>query len=218
MIETLVSEGLTGFAAQSPWEWLAAGLGIAYVWLAAKESAWCWPAAFVSTLIYTLLFWQGQLPMQSLLNLYYLVMAVYGWQQWRYGKIITTEKAQPLSISKRTLKFHLTFIAIGILTTIGLGNWMQMHSLSVAPFLDAGVTTFSVMTTYLMVKKVLENWLYWLVIDSAAIILYWQNGYYPTLIMFTVYLVIAIYGYFEWRKLFNEYKPDKQLAHSKTQK
>ena len=207
MIETLISEGLAGFAAQSPWEWLAAVLGMAYVWLAAKESAWCWPAAFLSTLIYTLLFWQGQLPMQSLLNLYYLVMAVYGWQQWQKGRHSPHDVEETLEISQKSLRFHLAFVVVGATLSFIFGLWMQIEKLSIAPFLDASVTIFSVMTTYLMVKKVLENWLYWLVIDTAAIILYWQNGYYPTVLMFAVYLVIAGYGYIEWRKAFINARP-----------
>ena len=202
MIETLISEGLSGFAAQSAWEWLAAALGIAYVILAAKESAWCWPTAFLSTLIYTLLFWQGQLPMQSLMNFYYLVMAVYGWQQWNSKPINSNKESlkTTLEISQKSLGFNLAFICLGALASFLLGTWMKLENLSIAPFLDASVMIFSVMTTYLMVKKVLENWLYWLVIDSAAIVLYWQNGYYATVIMFIVYLIIALYGYFEWRK------------------
>lgn len=202
MIETLISEGLASFAAQSAWEWLAAALGIAYVVLAAKESAWCWPAAFVSTLIYTLLFWQGQLPMQSLLNLYYLSMAVYGWQQWRSKPFASNKNT--LEISQKSLGFNLVFISLGALASFFLGTWMKAETLSIAPFLDAGVMVFSVMTTYLMVKKVLDNWIYWLIIDSVAIVLYWQNGYYATVIMFIVYILIAFYGYIEWRKTYSQ--------------
>lgn len=216
MIETLFSQGLAGFSAQSPWEWLAALLGISYVILAAKENPWAWPAAFVSTLIYTLLFWQGQLPMQSLLNLYYLIMALYGWQQWKKGRQGTQDFEEPLEISQKPLKFHLGFILTGTIFSFMLGTWMLKEQLSIAPFLDASVTIFSVMTTYLMVKKVLENWLYWLVIDTAAIILYWQNGYYPTVIMFILYLVIATYGYFEWRQTYSRAQSRVQSkAHSK---
>ncbi|WP_321276717.1 nicotinamide riboside transporter PnuC [Thiomicrorhabdus indica] len=208
MIETIINEGLAGFAAQSPWEWLAALFGIGYVVLAARENPWAWPSAFISTLIYTLLFWQGQLPLQSLLNLYYLIMALYGWQQWKKGRHGAQDFEEPLEISKKPLKFHLGFTATGAILSFMLGTWMHIEKWSVAPFLDAGVMIFSVMTTYLMVKKILENWLYWLVIDTAAIILYWQNGYYPTMIMFMLYLVLATYGYIVWKKTYAK-------AHSK---
>lgn len=199
MIETLINEGLSGFAAQSAWEWIAATLGVLYVVLAAKESKWCWPAAFVSTLIYTLLFWQGQLPMQSILNFYYLLMALYGWQQWQTHKTNTEQSNESTSIHRKTLKFHLGFLAAGGFLSAILATYLNQNQLSISPLLDASVTVFSVMTTYLMVKKVLENWLYWIVIDSAAIMLYWQNGYYPTVIMFLVYLGLALYGFFEWQ-------------------
>ncbi|HEC72854.1 MAG TPA: nicotinamide riboside transporter PnuC, partial [Methylophaga aminisulfidivorans] len=73
MIDAIIQ----GFYALSGWEVFAAALGMAYVILAARESQWCWPMAFISTLIYTILFWEGQLPMQALLNFYYMGMAVY---------------------------------------------------------------------------------------------------------------------------------------------
>ncbi|MBE9548352.1 MAG: nicotinamide mononucleotide transporter, partial [Proteobacteria bacterium] len=74
---------INALLALSAWEVMASLLGIGYVLLAARESQWCWPLAFVSTLIYTLLFWGGQLPMQALLNFYYMGMAVYGYLVWR---------------------------------------------------------------------------------------------------------------------------------------
>ncbi|MBN2646233.1 MAG: nicotinamide mononucleotide transporter [Thiotrichales bacterium] len=187
---------------QSPWEWLAVALGIAYVLLAAKQSKWAWPSAFVSTLIYTLLFWQEQLPMQALLNAYYLLMAVYGFWLWQQSTP-TTQQINPIQgvqIHRKPLGFHLGFITIGFLLSLSIGWFLQNQAQSQLPYLDAAVTVFSVMNTFLMARKVLENWLYWIVIDSFAIVLYWHSGFYPTLLMFSLYLVLAWYGYRRWRK------------------
>lgn len=179
-------------------------LGIAYVILAARESIWCWPAAFTSTLIYTILFWEGQLPMQALLNVYYMAMAVYGWTLWRkHGA-----SQEILAVSTRPVQFHLWFISSGIVLSLITAYYLEQVIGSRLPYLDAFVTVFSVMNTVLMARKVLENWLYWLVINSAAIALYWQTGYYVTIVMFSMYLVLAVIGYISWKSsLQNSEKP-----------
>ena len=189
---------LQALLAQSGWEWLAAALGIAYVVLAAKESIWCWPSAFISTLIYTVLFWEGQLPMQALLNFYYLLMAVYGFTVWRKHQ----DHQQDLHIHRRSWRFHLLFIASGAVITLVVGYYLSQSPANRLPFLDAFVMVFSVMTTVLMARKILENWLYWVVIDAFAIALYWQTGFYVTIIMFLVYMVLAVYGYRNWQRLY----------------
>lgn len=186
--------------ALSGWEALAAALGIAYVVLAARESLWCWPAAFVSTLIYTLLFWEGQLPMQALLNVYYMGMAVYGFLAWRPR----AGGGGALHITHWPLRRHLLVLGLGTALTLAAGTYLTFQTEARLPYLDAAVTVFSVINTWLMARKVLENWLYWLVIDSAAISLYYQTGYYFTIVMFTLYLVLAVYGYINWRKLYRQ--------------
>lgn len=187
------------FLALSPWEVLATILGILYVILAAKESFWCWPAAFISTLIYTVLFWQGQLPMQAILNFYYMGMAVYGFQLWRKN---TTQESL-LQIKRLTLSKHIIYILGASALSILIAYFMNITT-SKYPYLDSAVMVFSVINTYLMAQKVLENWIYWLVIDVAAIYLYWQTGFYVTIVMFGLYLVLAFYGYIEWSKSYKE--------------
>jgi len=192
----ILTEIANAFLAQSGWEWIAASLGILYVILAAKESVWCWPAAFLSTVIYTVLFWEGQLPMQALLNFYYMGMAVYGFMLWRKH----SEATNNLTISNRPIKFHAIYISTGLAISVVIGYYLSGIESSRFPYLDSLVMVFSVMTTVLMARKVIENWLYWIVIDAFAIALYWQSEFYVTIVMFTVYLVLAVYGYVNWKK------------------
>jgi len=147
------------FAVMSGWEIFAASLGMAYVIFAAKEIKWCWPLAFISTLIYTFLFWEGQLPMQALLNFYYMGMAVYGFLLWQ--KQSDTEET--LLITSWSLNKQLIFIVAGTLLSVITAYYLEATDTSKHPYLDAGVTIFSVMNTWLMAKKVLQNWLYWVV-------------------------------------------------------
>lgn len=187
---------LTGFAGMSGWEVFAALLGIGYILFAARESQWCWPLAFISTIIYSILFWESQLPMQALLNLYYIGMAVYGFILWHRHENQTAE----LHIHSWPWQYHLIFIASGTLLSLLFGYYLSAHATQY-PYLDAGVMVFAVMNTVLMARKVLQNWLYWQVINSAAIVLYALTGFYATIVMFSIYLFLAIAGYFKWRQL-----------------
>jgi nicotinamide mononucleotide transporter len=188
---------ITGFAQMSGWEIAAALMGVAYILLAAKESQWCWPFAFFSTLIYTVLFWEGQLPMQALLNFYYIGMAVYGYWLWRkHGKAEDT-----LAITSWGLSNNLIFIVIGVIISALATYYLQVTEQSKSPALDAYTTVFAVMNTWLMAKKILQNWLYWVVIDAAAVVLYIETSYYATAALFVLNTILAVAGYISWVKL-----------------
>jgi nicotinamide mononucleotide transporter len=188
---------ITGFAQMSGWEVAAALMGVAYILLAAKESHWCWPFAFFSTVIYTVLFWEGQLPMQALLNFYYIGMAVYGYWLWRkHGK---TE--DNLAITSWGWAKNLIFIAAGLIVSAIATYYLSTTGQSKSPALDAYTTVFAVMNTWLMAKKILQNWLYWVIIDAAAVVLYIETSYYATAALFVLNTILAIVGYISWVKL-----------------
>ncbi|WP_372771240.1 nicotinamide riboside transporter PnuC [Pseudoalteromonas sp.] len=199
-----LSQALSGFTAMSYWEYIAVTLGLAYLVFVMKESLWAWPCAFVSTFIYTLLFWNGALLMESLLNFYYLAMAVYGFYCWRNGK---EKKALPISSWK--FNTHLIIITVTSLISLTLGYVMDNYTHADFAYLDSFTTCFAVMTTYLVAKKVLENWFYWLVIDAASIYLYLQKGYFPTVVLFAIYTGMVIWGYLQWRE---HYEPPREQA------
>ena len=178
----------------SAWEVLAVVLGISYLLLAVKENPLCWYAAFASTLIFLFLFWDVELLMESALQVYYLLMAVYGWRQWRHGGA----GGQELPVSRWPARWHL-YAAAGILclsATSGLA--LQEWSSAALPFLDSFTTWGAVLTTLMVARKVLENWLYWLVIDGVSIYLYLDRELYLTALLFAVYLVIAVFGFRQW--------------------
>lgn len=188
---------LQGLMTLSGWEIFAALLGVGYIVFAARESQWCWPMAFVSTLIYTLLFWEGQLPMQALLNFYYMGMAVYGFMLWRQHK----QADNNIAIHNWPLTYNLAFLLIGGVLTAIIGLYLATSQTSQMPYLDAGITVFSVLNTWLMARKVLQNWLYWVFIDTAAIVLYLETGFYATVALFSLYTVLALAGFINWMRL-----------------
>ena len=192
----LLQEALAGFRTMPLLEWLAVLFGVAYVVLAAKESLWAWFFAFWGTLIYTILFWEGSLISSFLLNIYYMVMAIYGFVLW--GKKSRKDEVRIHRIGVQ--KALRLFISFGFLSLV-LGYLFGRYFAANEPYLDAFVFTLSLAATYMMAKKVLENWLFWIVVDSAGIVLYYKSGYYPTVVLFSLYVGLGIYGYFEWRKL-----------------
>ena len=192
-------QGITSaFAQMSGWEVFAVILGMTYVILAAKESQWAWPFAFFSTLIYTILFWDGALISSSILNFYYMAMAIYGFILWKED-----EAGARLSISTLALKQHILIIASGLVGSVVLGYLSETYLGARFAYLDAFVMVFSGIATWMMAKKVLENWFYWMIIDSTAVVLYFKSGYLATIVLFVLYVILAFYGYASWRKKFN---------------
>ncbi len=194
-----VSAILDGFAVMSGWEVIASLLGVAYILLAARESSWCWPMAFISTLIYTVLFWEGQLPMQAILNFYYMAMAIYGFLLWRK----VNQQQDSLTIHSWPWFKQGLFILTGLILSAITAYYLDITNSSQRPFLDASITIFSVMNTWLMAQKVLQNWLYWVVIDAAAVQLYIDTAYYATALLFTLYIVLAAIGFIRWQKQYH---------------
>lgn len=180
------------------WEMVAVLLSVTYLLLAIKQSLWCWVAAFVSTLIYTVLFFDASLLMDSALNLFYLVMAIYGWYSWKYGNGIN--KNEELEITTYGLAKNLKIIGTLIIVSLILGYIMANYTRADFAYLDTFTTVFAVFTTYTLTKKVLENWLYWIVIDSVSIYIYINKGFYLTAVLFAFYTVLAFIAYNNWKK------------------
>lgn len=193
----LVNQTLSSFQAMSLWEYIAVGFALIYLRMAMLQNQWCWPAALISTLIYTILFWNGLLLMESFLNLYYMAMAVFGWWTWRQG-----QENISLPISKLKRNTHLQIILVCSIVSVSVGYIMDNYTQADYAYLDSFTTIFSLMTTYLVVRKELYNWIYWVVIDAASIYLYLMKGYYPTAALFVLYTVIAAVAYFRWQNDF----------------
>lgn len=185
---------MQALAAMSAWEAAAVLLGIAYLLLAMRESLWCWYAAFASTSIFLVLFWQVSLLMESALQVYYLLMAVYGWWKWQQGET----GSDALAISSWPMAYHLRALAAVLAISLTSGLLLRHHSDAALPFLDSFTTWGSILTTWMVARKILENWLYWLVIDSVSIYLYVDRGLFLTALLFAAYLVIALFGYRKW--------------------
>ncbi|MCG3165124.1 MAG: hypothetical protein POELPBGB_00885 [Bacteroidia bacterium] len=193
-----MSEILLNAWQQTSWiEIIAVIFSIAYTILAAYESNWCWPAAIISVSIYTSICFSAKLYSETGLQVFYLIMAFYGWFEWtRNG-----QQKPELKISKIDNQIHLLLVVAGITGTALLYYIMKKYTDAALPLADSVVTAFSLVTTYMMVKKYIENWLWWIVIDGLAVYIYISRGYTLTAVLYFIYVIIVVVAYFKWRKL-----------------
>jgi nicotinamide mononucleotide transporter len=177
------------------WEIPAVALAIAYLVLAIRQNIWCWAAAALSTLMYLFIMYSAQLYMESLLQIFYLAMAAYGWFQWRRGG----EDGKELEVSTWPPRHHLLAIAAVLVLVFASGELLTRYSDAALPFLDSFTTWGAIVATFMVARKILENWIYWFVIDAVSIGLYLSRDLYFTAGLFAVYLVMIVIGYRSWR-------------------
>ena len=173
---------------------------VAYLVLAVRENSLCWYAAGMSTLIFLFIFWDVKLYMESGLQIYYLAMAFYGWYQWRGANRETAS----LRVSKWRAKQHVIALALIATLTFISGSLLNSGTDANLPYLDSFTTWASVVTTFMVARKILENWFYWLVIDSVSIYLYLDRELYFTSLLFAIYIVIIFFGWFAWKRSYRQ--------------
>lgn len=188
---------MTQWSSQHWLELVAASAAVMYLLLAIRENIWCWLFAFISTSLYVYVFYGVSLLSESLLNVFYLIMAIYGWLSWYRADFQHHERRK--SIQSWPVSRHIGAIVLtGICVPI-LGFWMSRLGADY-PYGDAFTSCFAVLATFMVVHKVLENWYYWLIINSVSIYLYWQKSMYPTVVLFLIYLVLVFFGIRSWRR------------------
>ena len=169
-------------------------VGLSYLILIIKEIRFAWVLAFLSAVGMGIMAYQKQLYMEFGLQLYYVVMAVVGWWSWgrqenENGKVITWP-----------IKYHLMLIVgssiVSLLMAYILGKYTDQH----LPVLDCFTTVFSLSITFMVTQKVLENWLYWIVINSLNVVLMWKSDLNGMALLMLIYTLMAVQGYCTWRK------------------
>lgn len=200
-IALLVERGLVPlgqFAAEAPAEAAAVLFSVLYLVLAIRESLWCWPAAFLASVLSVVVLFEALLYSEAALNVFYAAMAVYGWYQWRFGRRGAAEHG--LRITTWSWRMHALAIGGSLALSVLIGLVMSGYTAAAFPYLDAFVTVASVVTTYMVARKVLENWLYWLVVDSLSLYLYIARELYGFAALFVLYLVLVVIGWYRWRR------------------
>ena len=184
----------------TPIESVAVVMAIGYLLLAIRENIWCWFFAGVSTALYVWLFFGARLYMESALNAFYFGMAVYGWYVWRSGR--TDQHRRPVVRWPTTI--HAVSIVLIAVASLVSGYVLSKHSDAVYPYIDSMTTWAAIWATFLVARKVLENWWYWLAIDGASVFIYWSRDLDQTAALFVLYLVMIPFGIVSWTRSYRE--------------
>ena len=182
---------------QANWfEIVAAILAIAYLLLAMLQDIRCWVAWIISSLMYFFVMYSANLYMEALLQIFYIFIGLYGLYQWRFK----ADVKDALKITTWSVKNHLIVISALVFLTSLSGYILTIYTAAASPFVDAFTTWGAIAASYLVAKKILENWFYWFVIDFVSVFLFISRELYPTALLFIVYLVLVVIGYSAWRK------------------
>jgi nicotinamide mononucleotide transporter len=182
--------------AWSPAEAVAVACAVLYLLLAIRENIWCWLFAGVSTAIYTWLFLDARLYMESALNVFYFGMAIYGWRVWLAGR----DEAHEMPVTTWPARVHGTALGVIAVLVLGTGSVLSRYTEAAFPFVDSATTYAAIWATFLVARKVLENWWYWLVIDVVSIFIYWSRDLELTALLFVVYVIMIPFGLISWTR------------------
>ena len=177
-------------------ELVAVVFGIVSVYLSTRENILSWPTAIVNVSLFFFLFYRSGLYSDTGLQVVYFVLSVYGWYEWLYGGAGRTA----LAVSRAKRRTWIVLLALGVVTWLSLSTITARLPGTALPHLDAATTTISLIAQWMMTRKLLENWLLWIGVDVVYVGMFIYKGLYLTAFNYAVYLVIAAFGYFAWKR------------------
>ncbi len=175
-------------------EIIAVATALIYIFLAAKSNRWCFLFGLISSAIYIYITFELAYYFDVLINTYYVGMSFYGWIEW--GKT----NQSTISIKQMSKKLLIILLSTCLILSISMAFVISQFSNASLPYLDAITTFYSLLATWMVVKKYIENWVIWIAIDFIAAGMYFYKELYLTGLLFLVYSIIAIFGYRNWKK------------------
>jgi nicotinamide mononucleotide transporter len=179
-------------------ELLGAILGIAYIFFSIRQSILTWPVGLLTSALYVVVFFVSKLYADMGLQVYYVVISIYGWYEWVRGDSATHEQSIPVS--------RITTKMIGVLSVVSVFLFLLIWYIlkeftdSPVPMADALATAVSIVATWMLARKILEHWLLWIFVDAFSVGLFLYKQLYPTVVLFVIYTVMACIGYIEWKR------------------
>jgi nicotinamide mononucleotide transporter len=179
-------------------ELLGAIIGLIYIYFSVRQNILTWPVGLISSIFYIVIFFQTRLYAGMALQVYYAAMSIYGWYYWSKGKNTTTGGDLKVSFT-RPIEWTLiaiTFVVTFILIVFVLKNYTD----SDVPNIDAFTTTAGIIATWMMARKLIENWVIWVFADLISVAMYIGKQLWVTAFLYLVFTIMAILGFIEWRK------------------
>src|SRR5918993_375562 len=179
----------------SPLEGIAAAFGVLSVYLSTRQHIWSWPTAIVNVALYSIVFYNGRLYGQMGLQAIYLVLSIYGWYQWLHGGAEKTE----LRVSRASPRLLATLAATNLVVWVVLAAALRRTDAAL-PWLDALLTTTSLVAQWMMTRKILQNWILWIAVDIVYVPMFISQRLYATALLYAAFLVLAVMGFVDWRR------------------
>ncbi|HEY0072811.1 MAG TPA: nicotinamide riboside transporter PnuC [Abditibacteriaceae bacterium] len=182
----------------APFSWLETGAFISggvCVWLIVRQNIWNWPIGIANSVIFAFVFWQSRLFADMGLQGVYVVLGVVGWYAWLHGG----QQRQPLKV-QRAPRWLLGVVVVAVVLGTILMKWHLTRMGGAAPLWDALTTSLSLAAQYLLTRKFLENWAFWILADLIYIPLYWSRGLMLTSVLYLVFLLLCVTGIQQWRR------------------
>jgi nicotinamide mononucleotide transporter len=177
--------------------------GILAVWLTVRRNILCWPAGLVQVLLYIYIFFAVKLYSDLVLHVFYVFLQFFGWYNWLHGG----DDQGKLEVNRLERTSLARWVFISLAGTILWGWGMTRFTDASLPYPDAFTTVMSLTATWLMAKKKLDSWFFWISVDVVAIGVYYYKGLYMTCGLYSVFLILATIGYFTWRRVLPEAGP-----------
>jgi len=183
---------------QNNWiEITGAILSLIYLSLSIRQKVSLWFFGIVSSLFYSVIFFQSKLYADMSLQFYYVIISIYGWIKWQQG---ADENGKELTTHLLSTKLFLRLCILTVLVYIVYYFILSNYTDSTVTKIDSLVGALSVVATWMLALKLIENWLVWIVVDAICVGLYIYKGLYPTALLFIIYTVMAVVGYWQWKK------------------
>lgn len=185
-----------------PLEIAAVITGVIYALLAVRRNRWAWAFGAVSSLCLVWLAAGARLPLQAVLQGVYVAMAAYGFWHWSRS----SGASEPVRIVRWAWRSHALALALVVVATFVLAPLLAAYTSAASPWLDALVMGLSLLATFMTARAVLENWLYWLVVDAVSFVLYGRQGLKFVALLYAIYFFIALVGLLQWRWQYRQAK------------
>lgn len=181
-------------------ELLGAILGFAYIVFSIRQNILTWPVGLLTSALYIWVFFDSKLYADMGLQMYYVIISIYGWYEWVRGKPFSSGSKEVLKISRISMQLGLVLALVSFVIFMLIWYILKNYTDSPVPFADSLATSLSIVATWMLARKILEHWLVWIFVDAFSIGLFWYKGLHPTVFLFVVYTFMAVVGFIEWKK------------------
>ncbi|MBP6508325.1 MAG: nicotinamide mononucleotide transporter [Opitutaceae bacterium] len=189
--------GITG----ASWmEQLATVLGLLGVWLTIRQSLWNFPVGLVQVTLSGLVFYEARLYADMKLQVFFFAVLAYGWWHWARGG----ENHQALRVTRLTPAGTWGCVTAALAGAALWGWYLRTHTDALMPYRDAFIASFSILAQWLQARKKLENWIGWMLVNAAAVVVYWMAGLHWFAVLYVLFFVLAVGGHYEWLKSWKE--------------